>query len=537
MRVVVVGGSGNAGTAIMRALANEPAITSVVGLARREPDTDEPPYDVADWVDLDVGEQTQDDADEESLLTRLIDALRGADAVIHLAWLIQPNHERDIMRRTNVDGTARVAEACARAGVPHLVVASSVGAYTPVDDDIPRDETWSTTGVPTSHYSVDKADQERVLDAFEAAHPDVTVARVRPALIFQDDAGAEIVRYFVGALVPPALLRPGRLPVLPLPTGLRLQVVHADDIADAYLRVVLRRASGAFNVATDPVLTGPDLARIADHGRLVEIPPKALRPLLSLAWQGRLVPTDPGWLDMGMGAPLMDTTRARTELGWAPVHDAEETLRELMEGMAAGAGHASGPMRPRRRWPADAAPPSYDEDSIPGGAHVPATIERDLLGLYLSDHLTGATAGLSRVRRMAQAYADTSLAPDLERLARDIAAERELLEQLFTTLGLHRRPHRQAAAWVGEHVGRLKLNGRLTSRSPMSVQLEIELMRSAVVGKLGVWQTLTELAPELGLPRERFAALADQAREHAAVLDRLHEQVRGATFRVDRQIE
>lgn len=163
---------------------------------------------------------------------------------MHLAWLIQPNRQRERLRRTNVEGTRRVAEAVARAGVPHLVVASSVSAYSPVADDEPRREDWPVAGTRTSHYSVDKAAQERVLDEFERAHPDVAVARLRPALIFQADAAQEVVRYFLGPLVPVSLLRYGRPPAIPLPAGLRLQAVHADDVADAYARVVLERARG-----------------------------------------------------------------------------------------------------------------------------------------------------------------------------------------------------------------------------------------------------------------------------------------------------
>ena len=73
---------------------------------------------------------------------------------------------------------------------------------------------------------------------------------------------------------------------------------------------------------------------------------------------------------------------------------------------------------------------------------------------------------------------------------------------------MRQRPHRQAAAWLAEHAGRLKLNGRIVRRSPMTMVLEAELMRAAILGKLGGWQTLEELAPELGLDPATFAALA-----------------------------
>ncbi|MDD9206116.1 NAD-dependent epimerase/dehydratase family protein, partial [Georgenia sp. 10Sc9-8] len=531
MRVVVVGASGNTGTALLRALADEPAISSVLGIARRVPDQDEHPYRTAEWATFDVGPAVTG-PDEDALVDRLAGLFADADAVVNLSWLIQPNHDRDLLRRTNVDGTERVARAVVRAGVPQLVTACSVGSYSPAHDDEPRDESWRTGGFPTSHYSVDKVAQERVLDRIEADHPHLTVTRVRPALIFQGDAGAEIARYFLGVVTPLAPLRDGRLPALPLPAGLRLQVVHADDVAQAYLQTILQRAGGAFNVASDPVLRGQDLADILDHGRLLEVPAPALRPLVSLAWQARALPTDPGWLDMAMGVPLMDTSRARTELGWSARHSAHDALAELVEGMARGRGKGTTPMRPHGE--AEQPAPTRGRHARPtsaaaGGAmtpHVPDTYDDSLLGLYLSDHLTGATAGLSRFERIAEAYRDLPLHAELVEVTEQIRAEREFLDELIENLQLSQRPHRQAAAWLGEHFARLKANGRFFSRSPMSAVLEPELMRSAVLGKLGVWQTLRDLAPDLGLDAEEMQSLADQARAQAEVLGRVHAYAR-----------
>src|SRR5690606_30626573 len=95
---------------------------------------------------------------------------------------------------------------------------------------------------------------------------------------------------------------------------------------------------------------------------------------------------------------------------------------------------------------------------------------------------------------------------------------------------IRRRRHRQAAAWVAEHAGRLKTNGR-PAGSPMTPVLELELMRGAVSAKLGVWRTLTDLAPELGLPPEMFALLAERARVQADTFERLHGIVSADAFR------
>ena len=167
---------------------------------------------------------------------------------------------------------------------------------------------------------------------------------------------------------------------------------------------------------------------------------------------------------------------------------------------------------------------------------IPDTLDKKLLGLYLSDHLTGATAGLGRIERMAKDFTDTPVHAELAGLAGEIRRERELLKGLIRDLGIRRRPHRQAAAWLGEHAGRLKLNGRLLSRSPMTLVLESELMRAAVLAKIGGWQTLEELAPELGLQPARFAELTAEGRSQIEALGRVHEHARSNAFHKHRDI-
>ena len=130
----------------------------------------------------------------------------GADAVVHLAWLIQPSDDQDTVWRANVEGSARVFDAVASAGVPTLAYASSVGAYSPGPKDRRVDEGWPTEGSQL-HYSRQKAEVERRLDRFETATPVCRVVRLRPGLIFKRDAATEIRRYFTGPFLPNLLLR------------------------------------------------------------------------------------------------------------------------------------------------------------------------------------------------------------------------------------------------------------------------------------------------------------------------------------------
>src|SRR5207248_5135284 len=106
------------------------------------------------------------------------------------------------LRAVSVDGHRRVFDAVAKADVPVLVYASSVGAYSWGPKDRKVDESWPTNGVETSFYSRHKAEVERILDRFEEEHPDIRAVRLRPGLIFKREAASEIRRLFAGPFVP-----------------------------------------------------------------------------------------------------------------------------------------------------------------------------------------------------------------------------------------------------------------------------------------------------------------------------------------------
>lgn len=338
LRIAVTGASGNVGTALLRTLAIVAPGWEIVGVCRRAPTPGDPVYDRVEWTPCDVS--------RPEAKTDLERAFRDVATVVHLAWRVQPSHDQDLLWRTNVEGSRRVFAAAGAAGVPHLVHASSVGAYRRAPKDRCVDESWPTDGIPTSSYSVHKAKVERILDDLESRREGPAVARVRPALIFQRDAGSEVARYFLGRLVPKRVV-PRRTPILPVPDSAVFQCVHAEDVADALWRIVSRRATGAFNVAATPVLTPRELARVFRARRGTFSQP-FLRRTVALTWRLRLQPTDPGWIDLATAVPIMATTRASEELGWYARHDARAAVRELVEGIRAGAGTASPALAPRR---------------------------------------------------------------------------------------------------------------------------------------------------------------------------------------------
>lgn len=329
MKVAVTGATGNVGTSVLTALSGDDGVDEIVGVARRRPGITFPG---TRWVCADVA---RDD---------LTEAFRGADAVVHLAWLIQPSHDRDTTRTVNVEGSRRVFEAAAAAGVSSLVYASSVGAYSPGPKDRRVDESWPTGGIPTSFYSRDKSDVEAILDTFERAHQDIRVVRLRPGLIFKGDAASGIRRLFAGPLLPTPLLRRRLIPIVPALDRLRFQGVHSLDVGEAYRLALLGDARGAFNVAAEPVLDPPELGRLLG-ARPVPVPQRALRAAVDVSWRLRLQPTPAGWLDLALGVPLMDTTRAREVLGWAPTRTSGEALLELIDAMRRGDGLETAPLQ------------------------------------------------------------------------------------------------------------------------------------------------------------------------------------------------
>ena len=333
MRVVVIGATGNVGTSVVQALGDDERVDSILGVARRRPRTS---FAKMEFASADV---TRDD---------LVQLLSGADAVVHLAWLIQPSRDQDVLWRTNVYGSHRVFEAAGRAGVGALVYASSIGVYSPGPKQR-VDESWPREGVRTSWYARHKVEVERRLDRFELQHPDVRVVRLRPALIMKRGAAEEVRRLFFGPFLPGALVQPGTLPLVPHVPGAVVQVVHSHDVGDAYRRAVVQPdARGAYNIAAEPELDGRRLAT-ALGARTITVPARLARALAGATWLARLHPTSPDWLDLALGVPLLDTRRAREELGWAPRHDAEEVVRELLAGVADGASVATPPLRPDSR--------------------------------------------------------------------------------------------------------------------------------------------------------------------------------------------
>jgi hypothetical protein len=146
----------------------------------------------------------------------------------------------------------------------------------------------------------------------------------------------------------------------------------------------------------------------------------------------------------------------------------------------------------------------------------------ELLGIYLNDHLAGATGGAELARRVAAARRGDEAGDALLRFAADVAADRAALLDIMAALDVPVRAYKVYAGWIGEKAGRLKLNGRLLGRSPLSSLEELEMMRLGVEGKAAGWRTLQLLADtEPRLDRARLMELIARAGSQRELLEDL----------------
>ncbi|MBG0851097.1 hypothetical protein I2W78_04300 [Streptomyces spinoverrucosus] len=162
----------------------------------------------------------------------------------------------------------------------------------------------------------------------------------------------------------------------------------------------------------------------------------------------------------------------------------------------------------------------------------PSSGRAALLGIYLNDHLAGATAGTDRARALAGALRGSPSGPTLRTLAQEITEDRASLLAIMDALDIPVRHYKVSLAWAAEKVGRLKSNGRLVGRSPLTSLVELEILRLGVLGKAAAWQTLRLLAEsDDRLDARLLDELLERADRQQATLEELRRRQTTETFR------
>jgi nucleoside-diphosphate-sugar epimerase len=324
LTVAVTGPTGTFGFGLIPLLQADERVTRVVGIARR-------PFDPAayGWTKMDYRRGDVRD------FAALRDAFSDADVVVHLAFLITGAASRSEIEAVNVRGTLNAFHAAAAAGVRRFVYASSVAAYGfHPDNPLGMTEDWPVRPAARLFYAQEKAELERLLRAEAAQSAGPALYLLRPSIVLGPHTmGAKDL--LPGPLTPLGrrLARQvGRLP-LPVPVlvpVLPLQLVYEEDMGRALLQcVVAAGPPGAYNIAADGIVSAADVAR--ELGLLpLPLPAGpvqvAARTLAALPF----LPPVAGWVEAASHPAIMDTTRAKRELGWAPRFNALETLRDTM---------------------------------------------------------------------------------------------------------------------------------------------------------------------------------------------------------------
>jgi hypothetical protein len=123
-------------------------------------------------------------------------------------------------------------------------------------------------------------------------------------------------------------------------------------------------------------------------------------------------------------------------------------------------------------------------------------IDKARLGTYLQDHYAGSSAGIELFRRAAQQQSDPVARTELTAMIEEVENDRATLQRFLAAVGKNPDPLKNAGAWVAEKLSRLKPNGELLHRSPLSDVVELEALRIAVEGKAAGWRVLRRLAED-----------------------------------------
>ncbi len=321
LTVAVTGATGTLGFGLMPLLEADDRVAHVTAVARR-------PFDPAahGWTKT---KYQRGDVRDAQLLR---DAFRHADVVVHLAFQVTGAASVETIKSVNIDGTRNAFDAAAAVGARRFVYASSVAAYGfHRDNPVGMTENWPARPAARLFYAREKAEIEHLLQARAAAGgPDLYL--LRPCLVLGPHAvgGKSAPRGLLGALGRVPVRWAGRLP-FPVPAPeLPAQLVHEADTGQALLRcIVAAGPPGTYNIAADGIVTPRDVARELGMPSF-PVPARLIQSAASAIAALPFLPPFAQWVEVACHPAIMDTTRARTELGWAPEFTALETLRDTL---------------------------------------------------------------------------------------------------------------------------------------------------------------------------------------------------------------
>src|SRR4051794_20482079 len=307
MRYLITGGSGYIGSRLVDHLSRRQDVERIVICDLQPPRHYKPKTEL---VNLDV---------RDRLAVRETLERAQPDALVHLAFILNPSHDEDFMYEVDVNGTRNVLEAASLAGTQQVLVATSSTAYGAFPDNPePITEEHPVRGIAGFSYARDKTESDRLCQLWALEHPDRTMTIVRPCIVFGPNVDNYLVRLWTKAPFQPDA---GHLENA-------IQFVHEDDVVEGIIGLLHGRHAGAYNVAGDGLMTLRECAELAGNP-IRRMPLAAYRLLGRVFWALRAGEAPPGQIEFAIH-PWIVTADKLKATGWKPRHTSGETFEITM---------------------------------------------------------------------------------------------------------------------------------------------------------------------------------------------------------------
>jgi UDP-glucose 4-epimerase len=308
VRYLITGGSGYIGSRLVERLSPRSETDLILIGDLRPPRAFRPK---AEYRSLDVT--------DAAAVRRLI-ASERPDAVIHLAFMLNPIRDEARMYDVDVGGTQNVLDAASAGAVPHVLVTSSAVAYGAFPDNpVPLTEEHPVRGVGAFSYARDKTESDRLCQLWALQHPDRVMTIVRPSIVF----GPSVDNYLLRLWTQQPFQADFGLP------DPGIQFAHEDDVVEAITLLLERRQPGAFNVAGDGAMTIRECAEMIGMRRL-RVPRRAYTRFVAAMWRLGVAEAPPGALQYSMYPWIVSTEKLKRETGWRPRYTTRDTFIETM---------------------------------------------------------------------------------------------------------------------------------------------------------------------------------------------------------------
>lgn len=308
--VAVTGCSGYIGSRLLRFMDGSEKVSKIIGV-----DVNPPRYstDKMDFHHMDV---------RDPALTNLF-SLNDVQTVVHLAFIVNPLHDDAHMHDIDVNGTRNVLAATAACGAKHLVIASSSSAF----GAFPDNPEWLTENDHPRHmrnytYASDKYENEMTCRLFKEDNPEIKMAIVRPCIVYGPNVDNYISRFIL------------KMPFFPGVGGARpdMQLVHEDDVAEVFMKVLEKEAEGYFHAVGEGVINVEEFAALAGK-RIIDMPAAILYPAVDVAWKlhAPLVEAPSAMLDFIRYRWTISGEITKEALGLGPRWASAEVVRLMLE--------------------------------------------------------------------------------------------------------------------------------------------------------------------------------------------------------------